>query len=227
MPTTINGLSSLAGQNVDSSNDKLMIWDDSASASKKITVSAVSTALGNETYLGVPSSGDSILQSTIAGVRSWILKTFFEPALGNPESSGYILSSTDDGVRSWVENSVYQFYSFTVVAGSVNALRYSGLGTGLLGLDYLKSVFPMDVTIDRFYVHNSACGTGTSTGYVKVLKNGVATGIQITGWVSGAVKSDLVNSAQFTGGSDEISFEISPGTGTVDNITISFRVKIK
>lgn len=223
---TINDLTAIAGASVDTAADYLPVWDASASSTKKVLVSGIASSA--EPPLGNPSTGDSILQSTLAGVRSWILKTVFEPALGNPASSGYVLSSTDAGARSWIDNSVYQFHSFTLYTGTYNtaAQRYISItGGGVLTTDIIRTVFPMDVTVDRLYLHVSAASNAGS-GYLKILKDGNETGIAISGITTG-LQSDITHSASYTAGVNEISMTFSPGSGSFDNATVSFRVKIK
>ena len=71
---------------------------------------------GKEPALGNPVTDNSVLSSSIAGVRRWRMLSYsevgaaasehthaglYEGQLGNPAASGHVLSSTTDGQRSW------------------------------------------------------------------------------------------------------------------------------
>lgn len=181
-----------------------------------------------EDALGSPVSADSLLQSTSAGVRSWLAKTYFEPNLGTPVSANLRLSSTVGGVRSWEPS--YQILTFSYT-GTLNAVRYATFGcVDVITMDLIRILFPMDVVLDRAYLQYNTIDTGARTGGVTIYKDGVATDLvcALTGKATGqrGSVSDLTHSASFSAGVNECSIYLNPGTGNLQNFAFSVRVMV-
>jgi hypothetical protein len=148
---------------------------DSGTGDVTINTIAFEPALGN------PGFNGSILSSSTAGTRAWVLPG--EPALGDPATSGQWLTSTTGGTRSWKAFASLQT-SPTSPAGTTST---TGVMAGLGGTITPSATGKILVTINGSMYNQTATGSTVSAiryGTGTVPSNGAAlTGTQIGGSV--------------------------------------------
>jgi hypothetical protein len=144
---------------------------DSGTGDVTINTIAFEPALGNPGFTG------SLLSSTIAGTRSWVLPG--EPVIGNPSTTGQWLTSTTGGVRSWKAFASLQTGILTPAGTSATGGLMAGLG-GTITPSATGKIF---VTINGSMYSNSGSGGASCAiryGTGTVPANGAAlTGTQI------------------------------------------------